>query len=549
MKKILFLIGVILLSIAASAQAPKTPQSLGTKNNRITVLGVLKVDSAFVPPNKDTIRLAEADTGAIAYLNGQYYSWTKVGGALAWRAQVASLNNGESGVNPDSLLTASGNVGIVKQPHLNSGNGFVFTRAHTSEALNWSLSTNLTTKSIPFIGASGALSQNNSNFNFDDATNKLFVPNIGSPSSFDLILSAASGNNLDLNIGTTNALRISSDASVDVGTPASPFGTIKLNVGGNVQSNDAFVLSNGTNNAEFGISSTYSFVGSRSNHGLEFLTNDTRRAYISNAGAITFNTSSNSYTFPSTRGTAGQVLTDAAGDGVLSWTTVSGGGGSGMAIGATVTSGTSASALYVDGSGNLAQDNSSYNYNSSTKTLTIPNLRAPASNDLMLFAPSGQKVAIAAAGVEYFAVNTGGAIVLGNGSNSVTFPSIRGAAGTKLMDLLGNGTLTWARVASNSTTSGSTITPNSNGEIYLVTALAANATIAAPTGETPVDGQTLMIRILDNGTSRTLSWNSIYRGGDITLPTATTIGRTMYCQFIYNSAASKWDFLGLTNNY
>ena len=76
--------------------------------------------------------------------------------------------------------------------------------------------------------------------------------------------------------------------------------------------------------------------------------------------------------------------------------------------------------------------------------------------------------------------------------------------------------------------------------IYYLTALAAGATFAAPSG-TPVNGNTLLIRIKDNGTARTLAWNSIYRAIGVTIPTTTTASKTLYIGCIYNSIDSKWD--------
>ena len=84
---------------------------------------------------------------------------------------------------------------------------------------------------------------------------------------------------------------------------------------------------------------------------------------------------------------------------------------------------------------------------------------------------------------------------------------------------------------------------------YIVTALAANATFSAP-GGTPVNGQPLLIRIKDNGTARTLTWNAIYRAGsDFALPITTVISKTMYVQFIYNSTDNKWDAVGFTKGF
>lgn len=113
-------------------------------------------------------------------------------------------------------------------------------------------------------------------------------------------------------------------------------------------------------------------------------------------------------------------------------------------------------------------------------------------------------------------------------------------------------TLTNKRITKRVTTTASSATPTPDSDasdMYTVTALAAGATFGAPTG-TPTDGQPLLIRIKDNGTARSLAWNAIYRGStDIALPTTTVISKTMYCNFIYNSADSKWDMVGLTDGF
>jgi hypothetical protein len=98
----------------------------------------------------------------------------------------------------------------------------------------------------------------------------------------------------------------------------------------------------------------------------------------------------------------------------------------------------------------------------------------------------------------------------------------------------------------SSVTSSSTPTPvgsHKENEYYLTT-LAVSATFAAPSG-TPANGNTLLIRIKDNGTARTLSWNSIYRIVGTTLPTTTTVSKTLYVGCIYNSTDSKWDVVSV----
>jgi len=98
------------------------------------------------------------------------------------------------------------------------------------------------------------------------------------------------------------------------------------------------------------------------------------------------------------------------------------------------------------------------------------------------------------------------------------------------------------------TTTASSSTPAPTGgslrNFFTVTALAANATISAPSG-TPANGNKLFIRIKDNGTARTLAYNSIFRAIGVTLPTTTVLGKTLYLGCIYNSADSKWDVIAV----
>jgi len=142
-------------------------------------------------------------------------------------------------------------------------------------------------------------------------------------------------------------------------------------------------------------------------------------------------------------------------------------------------------------------------------------------------------------------------------SGTATLPSLGNTTISGTLGVTGATTLTGALTANgattfnnsvvvtpSSTTSGSTITPTLTSTMYIVSALATSATIAAPTG-TPSDGQSLIIRIRDNGTSQTLSWNAIYNVIQVTLPTATTISNTHYIGCKYNAATSKWDVLSV----
>lgn len=93
-------------------------------------------------------------------------------------------------------------------------------------------------------------------------------------------------------------------------------------------------------------------------------------------------------------------------------------------------------------------------------------------------------------------------------------------------------------------TSSSVVTPVSTNDLVTITAQAEALTLANPTG-TFVEGQSLMIRIKDNGTARGIVFGSNYRAIGITLPSTTVISKTMYLGIIYNSTDGKWDVLGL----
>lgn len=93
--------------------------------------------------------------------------------------------------------------------------------------------------------------------------------------------------------------------------------------------------------------------------------------------------------------------------------------------------------------------------------------------------------------------------------------------------------------------SGATLTPDASAtNICDCSGLATNTTIAAPTG-TPANCQALTIRLEDNGTSRTIAWNAIYRAVGVTLPASTNASAPVYVGCIYNSNDTKWDVVSV----
>jgi hypothetical protein len=106
------------------------------------------------------------------------------------------------------------------------------------------------------------------------------------------------------------------------------------------------------------------------------------------------------------------------------------------------------------------------------------------------------------------------------------------------------GPITTPSPAIGTMTSGANITPTTSVVQYNVTALAVASNVDAPTG-TPADGQKLTIRILDNGTGQTLTWNAIYQVIGTTLPTTTVANKYTYVGCIYNAQDTTWDVVSV----
>ncbi|MEK9207440.1 MAG: hypothetical protein AAB922_03095 [Patescibacteria group bacterium] len=81
-------------------------------------------------------------------------------------------------------------------------------------------------------------------------------------------------------------------------------------------------------------------------------------------------------------------------------------------------------------------------------------------------------------------------------------------------------------------------------DIFVITAQAGALLFNNP-GGTAVQGQRLVIRIKDNATARALTWGSEFRAMGTALPTTTTLSKTMYMGFFYNSTDTKWDMVAL----
>ena len=111
------------------------------------------------------------------------------------------------------------------------------------------------------------------------------------------------------------------------------------------------------------------------------------------------------------------------------------------------------------------------------------------------------------------------------------------------------GITTNKRITKRVTTSASAATHTINSDtsdVFTVTAQAEAVAFANPSG-TPTSGQPLVIRILDNGTARAITWSGSYwRAIGVTLPTTTVLSKTLYVGALWNVADTKWDVIAVS---
>ena len=81
-------------------------------------------------------------------------------------------------------------------------------------------------------------------------------------------------------------------------------------------------------------------------------------------------------------------------------------------------------------------------------------------------------------------------------------------------------------------------------DMYILTALGEAADFAPPIGSY-TEGVPLLIRILDDGTPRALTWDAVFRAVGTTLPTTTVAGKTLYLGCFVNAEDSTIDVVGV----
>jgi hypothetical protein len=175
--------------------------------------------------------------------------------------------------------------------------------------------------------------------------------------------------------------------------------------------------------------------------------------------------------------------------------------------------------------------------------MTVPTLLSVSgspitSSGTLALTYSGTALPVLNGGTGITSFGTGVATALGVNTNA--------AGGFTTID--GTATLTNKRINPRtlSTASTATLTPDiSLYDQYNLTAQASILTVAAPIG-TPVDGNKLIIRILNPGTGYSITWNATYTVIGTTLPASMPPAKMIYVGCIYNSTNTRWDVVAVT---
>ena len=156
---------------------------------------------------------------------------------------------------------------------------------------------------------------------------------------------------------------------------------------------------------------------------------------------------------------------------------------------------------------------------SSTGTFTLTNAKTlTVSNTMTFTATDGSTLAIGTGG-------TLGAVAYTALSSNFAWTGVH--TFNKTIPNIGTGT-------------GGSVTPTSDSTPQFNISATSAVTVNAPSGS-PSDGQRLMLRFLDNGTARNITWNGIFVGIGLTLPSTTVISKYLYVGCVYNANSSKWD--------
>lgn len=180
---------------------------------------------------------------------------------------------------------------------------------------------------------------------------------------------------------------------------------------------------------------------------------------------------------------------------------------------------------------------------STSPTLVTPILgvaTATSINKVTITAPASSATLTLATGSSLITAGAFAVTLTSTGTTGVTLPT----TGT-LATLAGTETLSNKRNTRRviATTQSATPTINTdNTDISYITALAqAITSMTTNLSGTPVNGDSLIISITDNGSARAITWGASFESsGTVALPTTTVLSVRLDVGFLWNTATSKW---------
>lgn len=197
---------------------------------------------------------------------------------------------------------------------------------------------------------------------------------------------------------------------------------------------------------------------------------------------------------------------------------------------------------YVDGVTSAIQTQINLKAPLTSPTLVTPVLgvaTATTINKVTITAPATASTLTIAQGSSLITAGAYATTLTSTATTGVTLPT----TGT-LSAIAGTETLTNKRVTKRITTISSHATPTvntDNCDAVTITALATAITsMTTNLSGTPTNFQTLLYRILDNGTARAITWGASFEARGVDLPTTTTASKLLTVGFIYDTVDSIW---------